>query len=241
MSDRIEFLPWDTDFFGHRIGRVDPEGLRPAELAEVDRAAREAGLECLYLTIEPSEPVVTYELQRYGYRFVDGGITQAITPDEAVDVPETECTIRHGTSDDLPVLEEAISLMAPWSRFAVDPRFGLDAARRMHLAWVERAIADDTNRHQLFVAESEEGVAAFIGITKHPLPKMDVAGTTVPGSGASQNLVAHGRSLFPGETFFAGPAPPRNIKVLRWLRNCGFSPSSVQYTYHRWLDEEASS
>lgn len=47
MSVRAEKLPWDSEFFGVSVGRITLEGVDLNEIPEVDKAAREEGIECL--------------------------------------------------------------------------------------------------------------------------------------------------------------------------------------------------
>ena len=68
---------------------------------------------------------------------------------------------RIGTVDDLPGVEPLVLSMADWSRYAVDPRFGPDAARRLQSAWLDRALRTDDGVHSLMVAEQDGDIIAF--------------------------------------------------------------------------------
>jgi hypothetical protein len=127
--------------------------------------------------------------------------------------------------------------LAPWSRYGADPRFGLEAARRMHVAWVERA-ARDLDERMLAVTEDETGVTGFSTNVRSPVPRVDIMGVTKLGSGASWALMAELVEWADGGPIDAGPCAARNIAPLRFLEHCGFSISRVRYLYHRWLDED---
>ena len=112
-------------------------------LAAIDAEARAEGIACLYGSLDPTDGATAHLVQTFGHRLVEVALTFE-RPDLPFTPRASPTRVRRGTPDDLPALEPAIKTLAPWSRFAVDPRFGPDAARRMHEAWMERAARDDT-------------------------------------------------------------------------------------------------
>jgi hypothetical protein len=236
---RIEVLEWDSDFFGVPIGRVCLDGATPKVLASIDEEARDLDLECLYGTVDASEPnesTTAYQVQRFGHRLVE--VAQLFRRPAGPFVPPkpSAAKVRRGTVDDAPLLEGAIALLAPWSRYGADPRFGVDAARRLHRAWVERA-ARDTDERLLAIVEDESGVVGVSTNVWSPIPRVDFMGVTKPGSGAAQALMVALIDWAGEDETEAGPCAARNIAVLRYLESCGFRISRVQYLFHRWLDE----
>jgi hypothetical protein len=236
---RVEVLEWDSDFFGIPIGRTCLDGATPKSLAEIDEEARDLGVQCLYGTLDASraeESTTAYAAQRAGHRLVE--VSQLLSrPAGAYSPPKRiKATVRQGTLDDIPQLERAIDLLAPWSRYGADPRFGIDAARRMHGAWVERA-ARETPERLLAIAEDESGIIGVSTNVWSPTPRVDFMGVTKPGAGAAQALMG---ALIDwandGETE-GGPCAARNIAPIRYLEGSGFRISRVRYIFHRWLDE----
>jgi dTDP-4-amino-4,6-dideoxy-D-galactose acyltransferase len=237
----IETLDWDSEFFGLRIGRVCLDGATPKSLADIDEEARDRGFECLYGTLDASEAVeatTAYVAQQFGHRLVE--VSQLFTRKAAPYVPPkpTTATVRRGTLADVEHLEGAFEVLAPWSRFGADPRFGLDAAERMHRAWVERA-ARDTDQRLLAIAEDESGIIGVSTNVWGAVPRVDFMGVTAPGSGAAQALMGALMDWADEGETQAGPCAARNIAVLRYVEGCGFRVSRVQYLFHRWLDEDA--
>jgi dTDP-4-amino-4,6-dideoxy-D-galactose acyltransferase len=236
MTGLVEPLAWDSEFFGFPIGRVVLDDATPEKLAAIDAEARAKGLACLYGSLDPINTVAAYDAQRFGHRLVE--ISQLYRrPCGPFTVRPTEARVRRGTLDDLPQLDAAISTIAPWSRFGADPRFGAEAARRMHEAWVTRAAREIDDR-LLAVAEDDSGIIGVSTNVRIDTPRVDFMGVTRPGSGAAQALM---NALFEWagdvETE-AGPCAARNVAVIRYVEHCGFSLSKVQYLYHRWLDED---
>lgn len=188
--------------------------------------------------IDPAADAATVETQAHGYRLVESAITMTLEPEGPFEPPATESVARPGTVDDLEAIEDHISLMASWSRFSVDTRFGLEAGRRLHLEWVHRAARCETGERAYFGAEDPGGITDFMTVSRTGVPIIDTVGTTASGSGASPLLVSTARQWVGNQALEAGTLASRNIAVQRFFANCGFRPSSVRYVYHRWLDEE---
>ncbi len=238
MTLQLEPLAWDSEFFGFEIARVALDGATPADLRAVDEEARDLGIECLYGSLSPEPPTTTVVVQQGGWRFVEAGLMFTYRPTDVMEHRDTDVRIRRGTPDDLPALAEVIDLLAEWSRFAVDPRFGPAAARRMHHAWVARAASTDSDQWLLTVAEDDSGISAFLTQSASPVPRVDTIGNIRPGSGASHHLIAAAREWAGGETLYGGPIAARNTVALRWVENCGYRMRETTYQFHRWLDED---
>jgi dTDP-4-amino-4,6-dideoxy-D-galactose acyltransferase len=232
----VEPLAWDSEFFGFPIGRVDLDDATPKMLAAVDSEAKTTGMTCLYGSLDPARGTTAALVQTFGHRLVEVAVLFS-RPAIPFTPKPTASVARRGTLDDLPSLDAAIRTLAPWSRYGADPRFGLEAARRMHVAWVERA-ARDLDERMLAVTEDETGVTGFSTNVRSPVPRVDIMGVTKLGSGASWALMAELVEWADGGPIDAGPCAARNIAPLRFLEHCGFSISRVRYLYHRWLDED---
>jgi dTDP-4-amino-4,6-dideoxy-D-galactose acyltransferase len=236
MSLEWSALPWDTEFFGTPIGSVDLAGADLESLARVEREAREAGIRCLYGRMDPVDAELSFGVQTMGWHFVEAAITLELRVDEPPIPQPADTTFRLGTPDDTHAVAPIVERMAPWSRFAVDPHFGADAARRMHAAWLARAVDPDVADHSIVVAEADGEVTAFIG-RSHRDWRVDAVGTTRPSSGAARYLIETAREWAGEQTLLGGPIAARNINSLRYVSHCGYRTHRVEYLFHRWLDE----
>lgn len=237
MSLPWEPLPWDSDFFGFGIGRVELAGADRSSVEQVEAEARRAGILCLYGHLDPDEHETSFTVQTFGYRLVEASARFDLPRGHEVPRPETDAVVRRGTEEDLPAVEPAMAKLARWSRYAVDPRFGLDAARRMNVAWIGRAARSVGDEHRLTVAEDHRGVVAFMGMGRNPRPFADTVATTAPGSGAVQMLMREAFEWAGDDGLGCGWAASRNIGSFRFVEGCGFRVAEVRYVYHRWLDE----
>ena len=240
-------MPWESELVGVSIGKVELDGATPEILAEIETEARDLGIECLYGNVaEHGRNHTPHLVQQHGYRLIEVG--QLLDrPPGPYDGPPTESSVRAATPDDLEALAPSIDRLAPWSRFAADPRFGPEAARRMHQAWVDRA-AREPDKRLLLIAEDESGVTGLsTNVFEADGPddigegrghhRVDLMGVIKSGAGVSQALM---RGLFEWADYGptqAGPCAARNIAVLRFCEGCGFSVCHVVYQFHLWLDE----
>jgi dTDP-4-amino-4,6-dideoxy-D-galactose acyltransferase len=237
MTGGVEALAWDTEFFGFPVGRVSLDGADAQTLAKLDDDARDLGLLCLYGSLDPIDAQTSYLVQQHGYRFVDAATTFDLKLHEPPIPQPPGVSVRLGDADDLPGMADMITKLGDWSRFAVDPRFGPEVARRMQAAWIERAATCGTGEYQLVVAEDDTGIIAFISRAAEPHPVVDTVGTTAQGSGAARYLIEDARSWAGDKPLLGGPIAARNVNALRYVSHCNYRVCKVRYLYHRWLDE----
>ena len=237
MADLIEPLAWDSDFFGVPIARTDLTGATADMLRDIDAEARAGGIACLYGSLDPTDGVTAHLAQTFGHRLVEVALTFE-RPDVLFTPKPSPTKVRRGTLDDLPDLEPAIKTLAPWSRFAADPRFGPDAAHRMHEAWMAHAASDGTDERALYIAyDDDDGVTGVATFVRTPVPRVDTKGVTKLGTGAADALMVALFDWAGGGPTEAGPCAARNIAPLRYLERCGFRVGRTRYLFHRWLDE----
>jgi hypothetical protein len=236
MAELIEHLAWDSEFFGVPIGRTDLTGATDHTLRAIDAEARAEGIACLYGSLDPTDGAAGHLVQTFGHRLVEVAITFERPPMPFTPRP-SPTRVRRGTLDDLPALEPAIKTLAPWSRFAADPRFGPDAARRMHEAWMARAARDGDER-ALYIAYDDDGITGVATFVRAPVHRVDTKGVTKLGTGAADALMVALFHWAGGGPTEAGPCAARNVAPLRYLERCGFRVARTRYLFHCWLDEE---
>jgi hypothetical protein len=146
MGAEWHVLTWDSDFFGIPIARIDLTAGDAAAIAAAEGEAADAGITCLYGELDPCAADAIDLVQRLGYRLMEVALELEHPTNVVHDPPPTTSRVRAGSVEDIPALAEHIAAAATWSRYAVDPRFGLSAAVTMHRAWVERAAGPEPDR-----------------------------------------------------------------------------------------------
>ncbi|MGH9013426.1 MAG: GNAT family N-acetyltransferase [Acidimicrobiia bacterium] len=234
MGARIERLDWDSAFFGVPIVRV-----RSDASDDLDAVAREADADdvaCTYLMTEPPSIGGAGAPEQAGFFLVDVQLELVRSLQDAI--AHDHAPVRAGRPADAAGLDPVLDELAPWSRFAVDPGFGLAAARRLYGAWLERAL-----RHEdelVLVAEHHEQPIGFVTCAFDPEPTIGLIGTTESGRGTGKALfagvVARAREHRETRSLHVR-TQARNVRALSYYARVGFAVTAAQYVYHRWHDE----
>lgn len=239
MSDRIDALPWDSDFFDLSIGRVELDGASDADLSAFDTEARDRNFDCVYGALDTGRDAsnVAVRAQLHGFLLVDQSV-QMKRPDVPYVPLPSPSVARAATEDDIEAIAEILPVIAPWSRFGADARFGLEASVRMWRAQVERGIRDDTRL--VTVTEDDDGLTGFATQAcpgELGVPGYESTTVTKPGTGVADALMAYFFEWAPtGTETSAGWMAVRNIPILRHLHRHGYVISSSRGAFHWWKD-----
>lgn len=239
-SPRVKLLDWDSNFFGIQIASLDLDGASDDDIRAAEAEARAAGVQCLYSSLDPADAEATVRVQMLGYRLVDVATTSELSLREPPIPRPEEITVRQGTVDDLETLQPMIDKLAGWSRFAVDPRFGRQAAQRLQTAHLCRAASAEDDKHSLILAEGASGPLAFVTRSHQPKPRVDGVVSTTRGAKAGAYLFEDARAWAKPANLLGGPIAARNVRALRFISQCGYRVRWVRYVYHRWLDEDGT-
>jgi ribosomal protein S18 acetylase RimI-like enzyme len=246
MQDyRLQTLEWDTRFFGHAIARLAlPAGeVRPeAVLAQLAQAWSQ-GLACVYLELPFQGPELVALGQRPGFHLVDLKTTLAADPSALAGAdPPAEIASRA-----LPAwaaaLDPIVLDLARLSRYAFDPRFGPEQARRLYREWLRVALAGEFCSDIL--AWLEAGVPrGFLTLRRRGgVPHIDLVGVAADcrGHGVGGHLLraAAARLARAGERHWRVVTQGHHAAALRFYERLGFTVASVALFYHVWLDELA--
>jgi dTDP-4-amino-4,6-dideoxy-D-galactose acyltransferase len=235
MTELLEALPWDTEFFGKRIGRVKAGSITDETLAAAVAAGRQAELDCMYLTVGRRDALSGVP-ERAGFHLVDVQIhlerrLQGASPAREL----SEAVVRPGTLSDIPLLRPVIDALAPWSRFAVDPRFGAQAAGDMYEAWIEKSAR--AGQDLFAVATIGSDLVGVVTVEGGHVPKIVLIGASASGMGIGTLLMnAAVDWTVPQAEVMMVTTQERNVDALRFYARHGFEVTSDQNVYHLWLD-----
>ena len=80
MNEPCEFLPWDSEFFGVRIGRVRGCRLTSESAAEVCAWVNAHAIDCLYFVADPADSATLRLAPRFAFDLIDLRVTLACSP-----------------------------------------------------------------------------------------------------------------------------------------------------------------
>lgn len=218
----LQLLAWDSEFFGLPIGRASPG----VPLDALAAAACDLGLQCVYL--EAGERLKTHPA------------CDVVVVDERVELiasttgSEPEPDVRDGLAGDIEALSPAVDLVASWSRFARDPRFGPSEARRLYQRWLEQAA---TGSERLGIVETEDRATGFVTVREATRPSIGLISTSRPGKGHGSQLVRWAKHVArdAGELEVATQAD--NAAALRLYSQHGFRRHREVFVHHVWLKD----
>jgi ribosomal protein S18 acetylase RimI-like enzyme len=221
----IAHLPWDSEFFAVKIARVT---LGETSLAEAVEAARQGGVECLYITIPDAGLESLGAAMRAGAELVDLRTELSGTVDSSA-----ESGIRAATGADLPLLEPMAERLAESSRFRADAHFEAEAVAKMYRIWVRRCLDEGV------VVVSDDEAPGFVGARRNgdeaDIELVYVAPEARGAKLAHRLVVAAVHDLGTATARVATQAG--NVAAQRLYQGLGFRTLSVEAVLHLWLRE----
>lgn len=234
----IELLPWDSDFFGFAVGRVDPRDL---PIVDVQDEARRRGIRCVYCTCDSSDAAALIAAGDARFLLADVRVNmrRPVQDFMAPMVPTEEVPavtpVRHA---DLQALEAIAAELAAYSRFAFDPHFGARTSRRLYKAWLAASCRGRAD--VVLVARAEGGPLGFVtcrivaarGHIELVAVRSDQGGRGVGSALVSRALQWFGDS---GVREVDVVTQGRNPRAINFYTRCGFRLDNVQLVYHGWF------
>ncbi len=239
--DVCQFLDWDSDFFGRRVGRVTTNTRAPDTVQLILEWCRARHIDCLYF-LGGADDVNTVRLaEDSGFRLVDIRMTlerqlDGVRPAHGAG---HEGTIRVCAPGDVPLLRSIASAAHRDSRFYSDSNFPRELCDALYATWIEescRGYADT-----VLVVELDGQPVGYVSCHQHPGSRGQIGligvGAGSQGKGLGGVLVNASLDWFAGRQMrrVTVVTQGRNIKALRLYQRCGFLVQSVQLWYHKWF------
>jgi hypothetical protein len=242
-----EVLPWDSEFWGHTIGRVAGETLTGAELAEIDAWAGENGVECLYFLTGADDFDSVRAAEDGGFRLVEVRITFRRPIHTGLygkqRPPAESITIRDAEPGDLDELRRIGAASFGQSRFYVDPQFPDQRVDEYYGLWVEKSM-QGWKGDRMIVAEVAGKPAGFITVSLEServgrlnLLALDPAIMASPMAGR----VSYALGLEAMKFTEIERCPMRattqgaNVRAQRFIQRWGFHIERVELYFHKWF------
>ncbi len=238
MTDRCRVLDWDTHFFGARIGRIDGNTLRLAEVPEIEQWVRDNNVACLYFLARPDDDETTRAAEQLGCHLVD----IRVTLDRRCSDPVAKATptVRSGRRSDLELLAPIAEESYTDSRFFTDRRFTVPKCRELYRIWLERSFEDYAD--DVRVAVDGDRPVGFV-TCKVSTPKVGAIGLVgvdpaYRGRGIGGLVTNDALRWFAeqGVDKVEVPTQGRNIGAQRLYQGCGFRTASTELWFHRWFN-----
>jgi len=191
MSVLCDFLQWDSDFFGMRIGRISTTRINESVFPDIDRWVHEHSVDCLYFQADSSNDDSIRTAELYGFNLVDIRVMlhfEVISEAKHADFSRRE-NIRFSKEGDIPALRAIAGKSHHATRYYHDHNFPRDKCDLLYQEWIEKScmgLADvvlvcevDGRLAGYLTARHVRESAASIGLTA---VDVDIRGRGIGGS-----------------------------------------------------------
>ena len=237
LVEYCQYLPWDSNHFGLRIGRVKSARPEESSMADISRWASDQSIDCLYLLADP-DPRTLRVVAGAGFRFVDVRATLEFGLSEHP-MQELAQEVRPATTDDVPNLRRIAGESHRDSRFYADGNLPRALCDELYRIWIERSCVDPAFASEVLVAErnsravgyvsyllsSAEAEIGLVGIDR------DFRGQGIGGQLLSETLRRIGAG---GGRRVRVVTQGSNVPAQRLYQSLGFRTSSIGLWYHGW-------
>lgn len=219
----LRLLPWDSEFFGFRVARIDGKSLTLAEAEALTAEADGLGVRCTYFEASAESAESWDAASRVGFEPIDIRVTfEARGP-----FPDAPRTLA-GASDQDELLAIVREGVFGASRFFRDRRFPRPKALELFEIWLRRGL---TEPHWFTVREP----GGFAACDSRSIQLVAVS-SAAQGAGVGQRLVAAALAEFTsrGVEQVSIATQGGNIAAQRAYVKVGFRPVSTGLWFHRW-------
>ena len=238
------FLPWDSEFFGLRIARIQSDRLDAGDLVLLEEWCRDNRIDCLYFLADPDVPDSLIIAEESGFRLVDIRVELHHVTGRFPSLPVDEIPeygLRALLEQDIPALKEISGRIHGITRFWRDPGFPADRCSELYRRWLERDVTGRADR--VLVCEYDGQPVGYVNC----ILEEDSQGCgTISLLGVHENHRKKGmgfRLLRGAIEWFTSEGISNisvvtqgtNISSLRVYQESGFLIDSVKVWFHRWF------
>ena len=229
----IRTLPWDSDFFHLRIGRVDVHAATDWELLREMVESGQAPFDLLYVFSDAELPAPLPAARRVDTKVVYRKMVSPAEPSEDGHILEFE-----GTVPDAELYRLAL-VSGRYSRFNVDERFPEGSYERLYRRWIENSVnglcaetvlcyveGDSTLGFVTLGMNAGEGEIGLIAVDPH---------WQGHGIGAKLIRAAERRLQARGVDSLEVATQQDNTTACHFYEKCGFVKKSGTDIYHLWI------
>lgn len=242
MNRVVRFLPWDTEHFGHRIGRASINILNEESYKLLRNACQELELDCLYFLADADDQASILDLQRRAFLLVD---IRSTLQRKLHDLPPSQSVgdaiIRSSSVRDLETLAAIARDSFTSTRFFADPYLDNQKASDLYQIWLTKSMTTNY-ADRVLVAEVNHNSVGFVtchvdkGAGTGQIGLVALA-KSAQGKGLSQTMLQHALEWFRDQelTSVSVVTQGHNIAAQRLYQRCGFVTSSTELWFHKWF------
>ena len=214
----IEYLEWDSSFFGFRIGKYLHKG-KAKKIPSLNMDS----YDLIYIFSD-----VKLDSQ---YRLVDTKVTfEKITSGHVID---NSIKVFNPLIHSYDTLLQLVYLSGHQSRFLNDSFFGVDAFRRLYKKWIDKILQNEEATTLVYV--EDDHLLGFISYlmqdNNYHIDFIAVAGNA-RGKGIGKKLIVTAETLIGPAKRLTVPTQETNLLACNFYNKMGFTIRNKKYIYH---------
>ena len=239
-SSIAKLLPWDSNFFGQKIARVNGNELDAVKAKRINTWAIENKVACLYFLASSENDNTILCAEANGYHFVDLRVTLYCPLNKLPTFAEQSNSIRFAVEKDIPALKQIAAINHTNSRFFTDQHFDRNKCRELYEVWIEKCVVDPDSR--VFVWDDQGEASAYVTakLQSNKVGAIELVGLAprLQGKGYGKQLIAAALNFFSSNGMEAAETVTqgRNLHALKLYQKCGFFIQSIEMWYHKWME-----
>ena len=162
-------LPWDSEFFGVRIGRVLSPILTPSDVTAALQWAEAHAVVCLYALVDKDDTGSRTSLEACAFRAVDERLTLR-RPVGAPLKAGPESSVRLATSEDARAVAAIARVSHRNTRFYTDGLFDRDKCDELYATWIVQALSE--RDAIVMVSLRQDTITGYIVRTRTRRPRL---------------------------------------------------------------------
>ncbi len=241
VAQSCVFLPWDTDFFGFRIGRVKESQLTEASCISILEWSKTQNIRCLYFSADGANAETLRLAFTTGFQFIDVRVELSLSLEATVDRPHPWAAIRSARPSDLDGLQAIARTSHRDTRFFKDIGFPTSRAEDLYGEWIRR----DLDINHVIIANCPRETERLVGyITCQVDPDtgqgrigLIAVDNQFCGKGIGLALVQAGLKWLRSAhcTIVNVVTQASNLPALRLYQAAGFRHKAAAVWFHHWF------
>lgn len=245
-----KLLPWDSEFFGLRIGQAYFRPISQGNVHELFQWANKNSVECIYHLVDFGDAGSISICERNGFRLTDMRLTFGLEmpQDDVAQVPSDTVAapiqLRLASSEDIPLLKKIARSSYRHTRFYVDDGFSNELCDRLYETWIDKSCNGYADAVWVAAIDSKPVGYLTCDVDRETLHgQIGLVGidSAVQGRGIGKALLAKSLEWFEqsGVSSVTVVTQARNIPAQRLYQGGGFRTVRVDAWYHKWFSKSS--
>lgn len=233
------FLPWDSDFWGFPVARVDSLVLRGDTSEKITKWCKENVIRCLYFAADGSDSETLQQAYHSGFKFVDVRVELECNAPLRAMLSSSDLEVRSVVEADLEALQSIARTAHYDTRFFKDLNFDRLRCENLYLKWIERDFT--MGRILGYFPNNQPKAGGYITFSKETEDTARIGLLAVDeslrGCGGGGRLLdaAIASSAVMGLRKIRVATQGTNLAALKLYEKAGFRVCDVKIWFHRWF------